>query len=222
MFYVYSRLYYYSYFQLISGTIHGFQITTGDVAAYTKKNIVFVTAKPETKTEFQAILVGLGAMIGLFLFIIIIQLCKKSKSAVKRNVSRQSSNDISLYIEPQYQGNQGGYNAISELPKDHVYTEFESHYAEITDSLESNIPDASYSHDNYDVFYSSSSMTDTYSDTMNAMNGDCVEDLELEPNISVHSSNSYLQPIFVPRLQITTDNEQQENVFINMEKNYGT
>ena len=124
-----------------TGTTQGFQITTRDFSANTKKNIMYVTVKPEkteTRNEFQAMLVGVGALISLFLFIIIIQHCKKSSSSIKRNVSRQSGNNIALHNEPSYLGNRRGYNVISERPKNHSYTSFEVQYAEIPDSLELN------------------------------------------------------------------------------------
>ena len=177
---------------------------------------MYVTVKPEkteTRNEFQAMLVGVGALISLFLFIIIIQHCKKSNSLIKRNVSQQSSNDIALHNEPSYQGNRRGYNFISERPKNHSYTSFEDQYAEIPDNLELNTQSTSTLQDNYGTSYYSS-ITDSYSNTMNDQFG---EDRTEQLKISVDSSNSYLKPIFVPKRQ-TRSEEELKNVYINVEQ----
>ena len=199
-----------------TGTTQGFQITTRDCSANTKKNIMYVTVKPEkteTRNEFQAMLVGVGALISLFLFIIIIQHCKKSKSLIKRTVSEQSSNDIVLHNEPLHQGNRRGYNIITERPKNDSYTSFEVQYAEIPDSLELNIESTSTSQDNYGTSQYSS-ITDSYSNTMN---GEFGKDRTEQLKISVDSSNSYLKPIFVPEIQ-TRSGEELKNVYINVEQ----
>ncbi|XP_078315717.1 uncharacterized protein LOC111099513 [Crassostrea virginica] len=200
---------------MITGTIQGLQITTGDFSANTKKDIMYETVKPESGNEFQAMLVGVGALISLFLFIIIIQHCKKS--SIKRNVSRQSSNNIALHNESSYLGNRRGYNVISERPKNHSYTSFEVQYAEIPDNLELNTQSTSTSQDNYETsqsFYQNSSITDSNGDTMNV---EFVEDNAEQLTISVDSSNSYLKPIFVPKIQ-TRPGEELKNVYINVEQ----
>ena len=197
--------------------MQGFQITTRDFSANTKKNIMYVTVKPESKNEFQAMLVGVGALISLFLFIIIIQHCKKSTSSIKRNVNGQSSNNIALHNEPSYLGNRRGYNVISERPKIHSYTPFEVHYAEIPESLELNTQSTSTAQDNNETsqsFYQNSSKTDSNGDKMNV---EFVEDKAEELKISVDSSNSYLKPIFVPKIQ-TRSREELKSVYINVEQ----
>lgn len=176
---------------------------------------MFVTFKPEAKNEFQAMLVAVGALISLFLFIIVIQRCKKS--SVKRNVSQQSSNDTALHIEPSYQGNERGYNVISEQPKDHSYTLFEGQYAEIGEGLEIDNLNTPTSQDDGGTarsFFQSSSIIDTYSDTMN---GDFVDNMTDTLKISVDSSNFYLKPIFVPK-KPTRSGKEQENVYVNVEQ----
>ena len=193
--------------------MQGFQITTRDFSANTKTNIMYVTVKPESKNEFQAMLVGVGALISLFLFIIIIQHCKKSTSSKKRNVSEQSSNDIALHSEPSSRGNQRGYNFIPERPKNHSYTSFEVQYAEIPDNLELNTQNTSSSGDNYGTSQYSS-ITDSY---CNTINGEFGEDRAEQLKISVDSSNTYLKPIFVPKIQ-TRSGEEVKNVYINVEQ----
>lgn len=178
---------------------------------------MYETVKPESRNEFQAMLVGVGALISLFLFIIIIQHCKKSKSLMKRNFSQQSSNDFASHDEPSHQGNRRGYNFISERPKNHSYTSFEVQYAEIPDSLELNTQSTSAPQDNYETsqsFYQNSSITDSNGDTMNV---EFVEDNAEQLTLSVDSSNSYLKPIFVPKIQ-TRPGEELKNVYINVEQ----
>lgn len=115
------------------GTSYKIQNTTRDDSTNIKKNIQFVTVKPEYKNEFQAIywLVGVGALISVFLFIIVIQLCKKYSSSRKRNINRQSSDDNAINRKNLNQTNQRGYNIISEQLKDHSNRSFEDKYAEI-------------------------------------------------------------------------------------------
>ena len=122
----------YAYLSFI-GTSYKIQNTTRDDSTNIKKNIQFVTVKPEYKNEFQAIywLVGVGALISVFLFIIVIQLCKKCSSSRKRNINRQSSDDNAINSETLNQTNQRGYNIISEQLKDHSYRSFEDKYADI-------------------------------------------------------------------------------------------
>lgn len=172
---------------------------------------MFVTFKPESKNEFKVMLVAFGGLISLSLFIIIIQHCKKSKSSMKRNVSQQPSNETALHIEPSYQGNERNYNAISEQPKDHSYTLFDGQYAEISDSLELDVPNKSTTQDDDGTsFYQNSSIIDT-------MNGNFVENMTEKLNTSVDSSNVYLKPIFVPR-KPKRSGKEQENVYINLEQ----
>ena len=181
------------------------------------KNIIYETVKPESRNDFQAVLVGVGAVISLFLFIIIIQHCKKSKSSMKRHFSQQSSNDFAAHDEPSHQGNRRGYNVITERPKNHSYTSFEVHYAEIPDNLELNTQSTSTAQDNYETsqsFYHNSSITDSNGDKMN---GEFGEDRTEQLKISVDSSNSYLEPIFVPEIQMRSG-EELKNVYINVEQ----
>ena len=188
-----------------------------DSSENTEKNILYITVEPESRNEFQAILVGVGALISLLLFIIIIQHCKKYTSSIKRNVIRQSSHDNALHNEPSFQDNRRHYNVISETPKNHPYTSFEVQYVEILDSLELNTQSTPTSQDDYETsqsFYQNSLITDSNGDTMNV---EFVEDKEEQSKISVDSSNSYLKPIFVPKIQ-TRPGEELKNVYINVEQ----
>lgn len=177
---------------------------------------MFVNVKPESKNEFQVMLVGVGALICLFLFIIVIQLCKRSQSSIKRNDRRHASNESTLHIETSYHTNRRDYNVISEQPKDHSYASFEDLYSEITENVDRNIPNTS-SHDTSGAstpFDRNSSIIDTYSETMN---DNFVEDTAEELRIRVDSSNYYLKPIFVPPKPRRSEKEH-ENVYINVKQ----
>ena len=200
-----------------TGTTYTFQDTTRDDSANLKKNIQFVTVKPEYKYEFQAIymLVGVGALISVFLFIIVIQLCKKSSSSRKRN--RHSRDDNAFNNETLNQTNQRGYNIISEQFKDHSYRSFEDQYAEINESLEMNILNASSMQDNNGSFaslYLNSQPTDKFEDTTNNIT---VHDMAEEMKLDVDGSNSYLKPIFVQR-EPNAYGAKQEKVYINVDQ----
>ena len=159
-------------------------------------------------------LVGVGALISLFLFIIVIQLCKKSSSSRKRNISRQSCDDNALNSET----NQRGYNIISEQFKDHSYRSFEDQYAEINERLEMDILNDSSLHDDNGTFaslYSNTQPTDKFEDTTNNISvDDIIEDIKVD----VDASNSYLKPIFVQR-EPKTSGAKQEKVYINVDQN---
>ena len=66
-------------------------------------------------------LVCVGALISLFLFIIVIQLCKKSSSSRKRYINPQSRDNNALNSKTLNQSNQRGYNIISEQFKDRSF-----------------------------------------------------------------------------------------------------
>lgn len=210
-------LYAYLYF---TGTSYKIEDTTRDDSTNIKKNIHFVTVKPEYKNEFRAIhvymLVGIGALISLFLFIIVIQLCKKSSSSRKRNISLQSRDDNALNSETLNQTNQRGYNFISEQLKDHSYRSFEDQYAEINEGLEMDILHVNDSSmdDNNGTFashYLNSQPTDKFEDTANNIS---IDDMVEEIKVDVNASNSYLKPIFVQR-EPKTHGAKEEKVYIN-------
>lgn len=183
---------------LTLGAMEDSQLTTRKLTANTNRNIVFPTVKPDFRNEFQAtyMLVGVGALISLFLFIIVIQHCKKSKTSKKRNVSRRTNNDAELIAESSTQGNQRGYNIIYEQPKDHLYSSCEVQYEEINESLEMSIPT---------IPNMSTSREDVF-----------VVGVADESKIGVNSTDCYLMPIFV-RDAPTTSRKEQE-VYINVEQ----
>lgn len=178
--------------------MEGSRLSTRNLFANTKRNIVFLTVKPDLRNGFQAtyMLVGVGVLISLFLFIIVIQHCKKSKTSKKRNVSRQTSNEAELIAESSTQDNRRGYNIIYEQSKGHLYSSCGVQYEEINESLElssQTIPNMSTSREN--VF---------------------VVGVAEESRIGVNSSDCYLQPISVRDAPTTSKKEQ--NVYNNVEQ----
>lgn len=180
--------------------MQGSQLTTRTLTASTKRSIEFLTVKPELRNEFHAtyMLVGVGALISLFLFIIIMQHCKKCKTSQNRNVGvrRQTSNDTELITESSNQESGRGYNIIYEQSNDHLYSSCEVQYEEIKESLEMSIPT---------IPIMSTSRDDMF-----------VADVAEESKISVNSSDCYLMPIFVCHTPSTSGKEQE--VYINVEQ----
>ena len=173
-----------------------------------EKNIVSVTFKPESKNEFHAMymLVGVGTLISLFLFIIVIQLCKKSKSSQNRNVSQQSSHDVAFHSGTSIHDNRIGYNCIPEQLKDNSYRSLEAHYAEINDSLDLSFPITSTAQDQQSgLLYKNTSISDDY---INSMSNVFVEDKAKESKLSTESSSLYLNPVFAPGKPKATQKKQ--------------
>lgn len=145
-------------------------------------------------------LVGIGALISLFLFIIVIQLCRRSSASKTRNISRQSSDDTTLNSGSLDQGNLRGYNVISEQFKEHSYRPFDVQYAEINESLEMHIPNDSAAQNGDEisvVLYENSPMMEKFEDTKDNrfLEDMCMQE---EAMIGVDASEAYLNPIFIP------------------------
>ena len=193
-----------SRFFTISGAlqpIRNTKITTSYYSAGTKTNMILNTTPttPESRDEFQAIymLVGISALICLFLFIIIVQLCKKSQSSKSQTVTPQSGDDNTLHSELPNHGNGIGYNVISGRPKDHSYRSFNVHYAEITERMEINAPNIQDNYESPEQLYENSPVTDGYFDPKYA---NCIDDIEEEIITSEDTNNSYLRPVFVKKV----------------------
>lgn len=175
-----------------------------------EKNIVSVTFKPESKSEFHTMymLVVFGTLISLFLFIIIIQLCKRSKSSQKRNVNQQSSHDTALHSGPSIHENRIGYNCITEQFKDNSYRSLEVHYAEIDESVEFGVSNTSTAQDDdrqSGILYKNSSISDDYIESMTNV---FVEDKAKESKFNTDSSSLYLNPVFTPGKPKATQKKQ--------------
>lgn len=127
----------------ISGTLqtsNQFQFTTRKYTEKSEKDRMNTTSEPITVIKFKEtyILIGLGAIISLFLLIIIIQLCKKSK---KKKITGYTCDDSVLHVEPTFQGNRGTYNAVSEgIKTNQSYQSLSVEYIEINEQLETREP----------------------------------------------------------------------------------
>lgn len=179
-----------------------FQITTKHFLATLKGNMPFIPVKPESKIEFQAthMLVGIGALISMFLFIIVIQLCRKSSSSRTRNISRQSCDDTTLNTGSFNQGNIRGYNVISEELIEHSYRPFDVQYAEINESLEMHIPNDSVVHNGDKisvVLYNNPPVTEKFDDRKDNIIAEntCMQE---EAIMDSDASKTYLNPVFIP------------------------
>lgn len=130
----------------ISGTLQTskqFQFTTRKYTDLSEKDRMNTTSEPITVIKFKEtyILIGLGAIISLFLLIIIIQLCKKSKSSKKKKITGYTCDDSVLHVEPSFQSNRGTYNAVYEgIKTNQSYQSLSVEYIEINEQLETREP----------------------------------------------------------------------------------
>nr|XP_022290647.1 uncharacterized protein LOC111102271 [Crassostrea virginica] len=198
-----------------------FQITTKNVLSTLKGNMPFTTVKPEAKNEFQAthMLVGIGALISLFLFIIIIQLCRKSSSSKSRNITRQSNDDTTLNSGSLNQGNIRGYNVISEQLKEHSYQPFDVQYAEINESLEMHIPNNSDVQNGDEIsvlLYKNLPSTERFDDTKDKLifKDTCMQE---EAKMDSDASKTYLNPVFISGVSKSSWKEK-DKMYINVEQ----
>lgn len=198
-----------------------FQITTKNVLATLKGNMPFTTVKPEAKNEFQAthMLVGIGALISLFLFIIIIQLCRKSSSSKSRNITRQSNDDTTLNSGSLNQGNIRGYNVISEQLKEHSYQPFDVQYAEINESLEMHIPNNSDVQNGDEIsvlLYKNLPSTERFDDTKDKLifKDTCMQE---EAKMDSDASKTYLNPVFISGVS-KSSRKEKDKMYINVEQ----
>ncbi|XP_078315699.1 uncharacterized protein LOC144620034 [Crassostrea virginica] len=197
---------------------HRLQITTRDFLETLQGNIPF---KPESKNEFQAtyMLLGIGALISLFLFIIVIQLCRRSSSSKTRNISQQSNDDTTLNSDSLNQANLRGYNVISEQFKEHSYRPFDVQYTEINENLEMHIPNALAAQNGDEisvVLYENPKMREKFEDRKdnNFLEDTCMQE---EAMMGVDTAKDYLNPIFIPRVSKSSWKEN-DRLFINVEQ----
>lgn len=148
----------------------------------------------------RRILVGIGVLISLFLFIIVIQLCRRSSSSKTRNVSRQSNDNTTLNSGSLNQGNLRVYNVIFEQFKEHTYGPFDVQYAEINENVEMHIPNDSAAQNGDEIFvdlYEKPPVMEKFEDTKDNrfLEDTCMQE---EAMMGVDASNNYLNPIFTP------------------------
>lgn len=200
------------------GTIESYEFknTTKDISKTMWKNIDFVTVTPDSKKEFHALYMvfGIGALISMLLLIIVIQLCKKSKTP---NVSRRSSDDTKLNSESLTQGNRRDNSIIPEQNEDHTYRSIDIHYAEINESVEMNITNASTIPDDsgtQEALPRNSQMTDR---CRIKTDDNSVDDITEGLRVDLDESNSYLEVVFVPGVP-SNSKTKEDKVCINVKQ----
>lgn len=113
--------------------------STRHMAVYT---ITPLTEKPLQNSEFNTnyLLVGVGIIISIILFIILIQLCKNSKSAYKKQPTQQKRNDNEMVGESSHRSHSGeekDYKTISSSrDSSHSYRQMDTVYHEIDECME--------------------------------------------------------------------------------------
>ena len=177
----------------ISGTLHTsyqFQFTTKKYKEHSEKNRTNLTSEPITTIKFKEthILIGLGAIISVFLFIIIIQHCKKSRSLKKKTSTRHTCEENVLQAESSLQDNRGTYSAVSEENKaNRSYQSVNVEYIEINEELEM--------HESNDAKERPPSTTRSASLLCQPSNEVFIEQMSEESLLSANTSDPYLIPV---------------------------
>lgn len=167
----------------------------------TREKHALITVEPMKKSEFQAIylLIGFVAIISLFLFIIVLQLCKKSMSSKRQPKCSKKSDDNASHDEPLNQCNRRAFHGITDQSKDNSYLSIEVEYEEINDGLARVIRKNSTVPDEYErpiELSKISSIMDTHCCSTDEVNfGENVSE------INAVVTDTYLQPIFVPGME---------------------
>lgn len=109
------------------------------MAVYT---ITSLTEKPLQNSELNTnyLLVGVGIIISIILFIILIQLCKNSQSANKKQLTQQERNDNEMVCKSSHRSHSGegkDYKIISSSrDSSHLYRHMDTVYHEIDECME--------------------------------------------------------------------------------------
>lgn len=113
------------------------------------KNVLIVTEDTPGVLNSTYVLHGLGIAISLFLLLIVIQLCKKSKSTKRNRVTREAREETDSHNESQFQQqeeNRRSYMSIPESVKTiQVYRSLEAEYDEINEQIPIHYPSSSNS-----------------------------------------------------------------------------
>lgn len=134
---------------LVAGPTKGATIEsslpTDKVSIPIKTNILLVTEEPTTKGEINTIhiiLAGVGILIGLFLFVLVLQIytCKRSKSTRTNKVLKRNKCEDAGTSGASDNGNNGNVSVLREHPRMRSKTKkqqpAESFYHDVEDSLE--------------------------------------------------------------------------------------
>lgn len=180
------------------------KMTTSEIYAISKNTREFVSIEPLSNIEHKAIymLFGVGALISVFLFIIIIILLYKKRNQSEGRVGgaiARSHNDSPLPDESTNQGNWRPYNIIADHLKDHSYRSLEDGYAEINENVQMNVS-------NNSTLLVGSGIQETVSESSiesddNFQTENDVYDDDLTGEVRTDFTNLYLKPISDHRIK---------------------
>lgn len=183
------------------------KMTTSEIYAISKKTREFVSIEPLSNIESKAIymLVGVGALISVFLFIIIIILLYKKSNQSEGRIGGaigRPQNDSPLHGVSTNQGNWRPYNTIADHLKDHSYRSLEDGYAEINENVERNVSNNSTPLVGSGIQETVSESSIESDDNFQTMNE--VYDEEVTGDMRNDFANLYLQPISGLRIKRTS------------------
>lgn len=180
------------------------KMTTSEIFAISKNTREFVSIDPLSNIENKAIymLVGVGALISVFLFIIIILLLYKKGNQSEGRVGgaiARPHNDSPLHDESTNQGNWRPYNTIADHLKDHSYRSLEDGYAEINENVQMNVS-------NNSTLLVGSGIQETVSESSiesddNFQTENDVYDEDVTGEVRTDFTNLYLKPISDHRIK---------------------
>lgn len=182
----------------ISGTLQTsfhFQFTTRKYKGQSEKDRTNLTSEPITTIKFKEtyILIGLGAIISVFLFILIIQHCKKSRSLQKKTFTGHTCDENVLQAESSFQDNRGTYNVVSEENiANRSYQSLDVEYIEINEELEMQESNALSV---FDAKERPLSITRSASLLCQPSNEVFIEQISEESLLSANTSDTYLIPV---------------------------
>ena len=126
--------------------------TTNTHQAPQGEEIGAATENPMTKSEFTTvyILVGLGPIVTLFLFVTLMQLCKKFKNARRQTRTVENKKCVLLNQSP-HKSREPGHASFNILNTEPSIKQFETGYEEINDVSEIHQLDVFNASDGYET-----------------------------------------------------------------------
>lgn len=185
-------------------------VNTTNYVFSSARNIPFDTDKDNTKNEYKDryLLFGIGIIICIFLLVITIQLCRKSKSAKRKILVRQANNQNMIQNEFQSQTrqeNQEDDGSHSEQNEEfHFYRTLKDNSDDKEDNLEIYTPSLSSTSSNYEKPISLS-LSLSHERECNAIysfrKSVSTKQVRDKSRLSAESSDSYLNPVFDTKVQ---------------------
>lgn len=145
--------------------------------------IIWPKSESNIKSNATYILTGTGIVISVLLFILVLQLCKKSRSIQKNNINKERKNDakVGYASSNRFQHVSDGPCSKRSCIKSGCSHQIESEYDEISECLRFvQAP----------VFLNDFESSNTAPGDVNELS--CTD----EPNLNADDSEFYLQPVF--------------------------